>query len=90
MIAEINPAIWLEKNHGRRLKKFRLRARVIVWIWRALGRSYVPRSFDKSCELLICDRVLVDPKSFDAFFMHRRFLESTPCCRWGRTEQTNY
>ena len=44
------------------------------WIWRALGRGYVPRSFDKLCELLICDRVLLDPKSFDAFFMHRRFL----------------
>src|SRR5262245_11689539 len=69
VVAQIDRAFSLPKNHGARNEVFNRGARKIRWIERALGHGQVAGLSDEAGELFVGDRVTIDPKAVNSYFM---------------------
>src|ERR1700758_3438256 len=70
VVAQIDRAFCLVKNHGARNEVFNRGARKIRWIERALGHGQVASLSKEACELFVGDRVAIDPEAVNSYFMH--------------------
>src|SRR5260370_42274191 len=69
VVAQIDRAFCLVKNHRARNEVFNRGARKIRWIERALGHGQVAGLGDEAGELFVGDRVAIDPEAANSYFM---------------------
>src|SRR6516225_10160638 len=74
VVAQINRAFCLVKNHGARNEIFNRGTRKIRWIERALGHGQVAGLSDEASELFVGDGAGIDPEAAHSYFMDGTFF----------------